>query len=94
LRELAAARDRAGAALLAVLVALAVPMWLLPVVPGLQRAALARYHLALPFPVWAARQLCPAMYNFANLARVERDGQRATLTWVNHHPARVVFEPR
>lgn len=72
LRELAAARDRGGAALLALLVALAVPMWLLPLVPGVQRAALARYHLALPFPVWAARQLSPAMYNFGNLASVYR----------------------
>lgn len=96
LRELRLTRDTSGLALLLVVVVLGARLLLLPWSESQQKAALERYHLDTDFALWALLQLSPAMYNFGNQAIFEVDSAtrgEAVRIWVNHHPARVLFEP-
>jgi hypothetical protein len=101
LRDAIRAQDWSGLLLLAL--AAVIGLWLvaMPFLPVVQRATIARFHLATkPFLFWAAQQSIPAMYNLENrcwtadealtLAQLEAvPGQREPV-WLNHFPLRIV----
>jgi len=95
------ARDYAGIGLL--LLILAVVAWTLSIVfsPAMRDMAMKRFHLgADSFPLWAAHQTVPSMYNFENriqftnelLGDAPFDPTDGTYTkqTLNHFPARFI----
>ena len=96
-----AARDFVGLGLLALI--LAVVAWTLSIVfsPAMRDMALKRFHLGSDsFPVWAAHQTVPSMYNFENriqftnelLGDAPFDPNEETYIkeTLNHFPARFI----
>jgi hypothetical protein len=75
-----------------------VALWLVltPIVPAVASTTMHRFHLASDsFAVWAMQFPIPAMYNFANRARVEPLGSEPNQDlqdwrYINHFPARVM----
>jgi hypothetical protein len=74
--------------------------WLLlmPLIPGISKHSLQRFHLRTPsFSVWAAQFPVPSMYNFANQYKVEQYPPGFVMMiidenwrYANHFPARVI----
>ena len=100
-REAAGQRD--WLALLVAGFAMLIACWAIAILfsPALQETALRRFHLANEsFPLWAAHQAVPSMYNYENRVRFSRgltddgeldesheDFRQETL---NHFPARYI----
>lgn len=96
-----AARDYVGIGLLVLI--LAVAAWTLSIIfsPAMRDMAMKRFHLGSDnFPVWAAHQTVPSMYNFENriqftnelLGEAPFDPTNETYSrlTLNHFPARFV----
>lgn len=73
----------------------------LPVVPSIQRAVMAKFHLQYhSFPLWSLLQFVPSMYNFANegwfsgkdfVPPETPKSARVWHVWVNHYPLRLIY---
>jgi hypothetical protein len=81
------------------LVVAAIYLASLPWSSTIAKFALARSHMRIPYPVWAAMQPIPSMYSFGNRWAVMPEAyalsnpQLPPRRWMNHHPTRVLYEP-
>jgi hypothetical protein len=93
--------DHATIGFLALLFAVAAFALAVPANRAVADLAMRRFHLALPFPVWALLQPVPAMYNFENrfwlaaapLSAAERvvpPPPGVVSFAVNHYPTRIL----
>lgn len=92
-RDCRSAGDREAMILAAVIASIVCWLVLLPLWPALQRATIARFHLATSsFWLWSLEQAIPAMYNLENRYWIEEpDGREVRSSgYLNHFPTRVV----
>lgn len=90
-------RDYGFIAIVTFVVAVAIWLLLMPLVPAIASATLHRFHLRNnSFVSWAIQFPIPAMYNFANRYQVrdrledsQADFDRASVRMVNHFPSRI-----
>lgn len=92
-------RDYGFLALVALLMAIAIWLLLMPIVPAIATATMNRFHLrSSSFWAWSMQQPIPSMYNFANRYEVSEypPGLLSPILdpperrYINHFPSRVL----